>query len=37
VNGEGGSPTLEELIASIVKNYPGRQVEVAHNIIRITP
>jgi hypothetical protein len=37
VNGEGGSPTLEELIASIHANYPGRQVEVAHNIIRITP
>ena len=37
VNGEGGSPTLEELIASIHANYPGRQVEVARNIIRITP
>ena len=37
VNGEGGSPTLEELIASIRSNYPNRQVEVASNIIRITP
>lgn len=37
VNGEGGSPTLEELIASIHANYPDRQVEVADNIIRITP
>ncbi|MGC2111160.1 MAG: hypothetical protein WA655_16710 [Candidatus Korobacteraceae bacterium] len=37
VNGEGGSPTLDELIASIHANYSDRQVEVAHNIIRITP
>jgi hypothetical protein len=37
VNGEGGSPTLEELIASIDASYPERQVEVARNIIRITP
>ncbi len=37
VNGEGGSPTLEELIASIHANYPDRQVEVTRNIIRITP
>ena len=37
VNGEGGSPTLEELIASIRSNYPHREVEVANNIIRITP
>ena len=37
VNGEGGSPTLDELIASIQSNYPDRQVEVKRNIIRITP
>jgi hypothetical protein len=37
VNGEGGSPTLDELIASIRANYPQRLVEVARNIIRITP
>lgn len=37
VNGEEGSPTLEELIASIHANYPNRLVEVARNIIRITP
>lgn len=37
VNGQGGSPTLEELVASIHANYPDRQVEVASNIIRITP
>jgi len=37
VNGEGGSPTLEELIGSIQADYPDRHVEVARNIIRITP
>jgi hypothetical protein len=37
VNGEGGSPTLDELIGSIQSNYPDRQVEVVRNIIRITP
>ncbi len=37
VNGEGGSPTLAELITSIQANYPDRQVEVVRNIIRITP
>ena len=37
VNGEGGSPTLEELISSIRANYPERQVEVERNIIRIIP
>jgi hypothetical protein len=37
INGEGNSPTLAELIASIEKSYPQRKVEVARNIIRITP
>ena len=37
INGEGNSPTLQQLIASIERNYPNRQVEVARNIIRITP
>ncbi len=37
INGEGNSPTLQQLIASIEQNYPNRQVEVARNIIRITP
>ena len=37
INGEGGSPTLEQLIAMIEANYPDRRVEVARNIIRITP
>ena len=37
INGEGNSPTLETLIASIERDYPQRQVEVERNIIRITP
>ena len=37
VNGEGGSPTLEELTRAIEVNYPARRVEIAQNIIRITP
>jgi len=37
INGEGGSPTLPELIALVESNYPRRRIEVAHNIIRITP
>ncbi len=37
IRGEGASPTLEELIASIRSHYPNRQVEVDRNILRITP
>ncbi len=37
VNGQGGSPTLKELVSSIERTYPHRHVEVARNIIRITP
>lgn len=37
INGEGGSPTLPELIALVESQYPHRRIEVAHNIIRITP
>ncbi len=37
VNGEGGAPTLGELITSIRAAHPKRRVEVADNIIRITP
>ncbi len=36
INGEGGSPTLPELIALVESRYPNRRVEVARNIIRIT-
>ena len=37
VNGEGGSPTLDQLVSAIQSDFPNRQVEVARNIIRITP
>lgn len=37
INGEGGSPTLPELIALVEFNFPKRRVEVGYNIIRITP
>jgi hypothetical protein len=37
INGEGGSLTLPELIAFVESSYPNRRVEVAQNIIRITP
>jgi hypothetical protein len=37
VNGQAGAPTLDKLIASIESAYPNRLVEVAHNILRITP
>jgi hypothetical protein len=37
INGEGGSPTLPELIALVESRYPNRRVGVACNIIRITP
>lgn len=37
LNGEAGAPRLEDLIASLHANYPDQQVEVAHNIVRITP
>lgn len=32
-----GVAGLSELLASITSSYPDRQVEVAHNMIRITP
>ena len=35
--GEDGSPGAEELISSIQRAYPDRQVEIARNILRITP
>jgi hypothetical protein len=37
INGDGGSPTLPELITLVESRYPNRRVEVARNIIRITP
>jgi hypothetical protein len=32
-----GVAGLKDLLASIASNYPDRQVEVEHNIIRVTP
>jgi hypothetical protein len=37
IRDERGSPMLPKVIASIESSYPNRRVEVAHNIIRITP
>lgn len=37
INGEGGSPTLAELMAFVEASYADRRVEVSRNIIRITP
>lgn len=37
IKDERGSPILAQVIASIESSYPGRQVTVAHNIMRITP
>jgi hypothetical protein len=34
-NGRGGYPTIEELRERIAREYPGRQMDVKHNIIRI--
>jgi hypothetical protein len=37
IRDEAGSPILPQVIASIESDYPGRRVEVGHNILRITP
>jgi hypothetical protein len=34
-DGRGGYPTLAELQQRITREYPGRQMDVKHNIIRI--
>ena len=34
-NGRGGYPTLEELQQRVAREYPGRQMDVKDNIIRI--
>ena len=34
-NGRGGYPTIEELRQRITHEYPGREMDVKHNIIRI--
>ena len=34
-NGSGGYPTLDELRQRVTREYPGREMEVKDNIIRI--
>jgi hypothetical protein len=37
LNGQNGAPTVAELTARIQAEFPGRMVEVRHDILRITP
>jgi hypothetical protein len=37
LNGENGAPTIEQLKQQIESEFPGRSVEVKHDILRITP
>ncbi|MBZ5532704.1 MAG: class I SAM-dependent methyltransferase [Acidobacteriia bacterium] len=37
LNGENGSPTVDQLKQRIAAQFPGRVVEVKHDILRITP
>jgi hypothetical protein len=37
LNGLNGAPTVAELTARIQSAFPGRKVEVKHDILRITP
>ncbi len=37
LNGQNGAPTVEQLKQSIETQFPGRSVEVKHDILRITP
>jgi hypothetical protein len=37
IKDKNGSPRLAQVIASIAADYPNRRVEVARNILRITP
>ncbi len=36
LNGQNGAPTVEQLKQRIGSEFPGRQVEVKHDILRIT-
>lgn len=36
LNGQNGSPTVDQLKQRIAAQYPGRAVEVKHDILRIT-
>lgn len=37
LNGQNGAPTVEQLAQRIEASFPGRKVEVKHDILRITP
>jgi hypothetical protein len=37
LNGQNGAPTVEQLKQRIEKAYPGREVSVKYDILRITP
>jgi hypothetical protein len=37
LNGQNGAPTVEQLKQRIAAEFPGREVEVKHDILRITP
>jgi hypothetical protein len=37
LNGQNGAPTVEQLKQRIAADFPGRSVEVKHDILRITP
>jgi hypothetical protein len=37
LNGQNGAPTVEQLTERIAAQFPGRAVEVRHDILRITP
>ncbi|HEX7288421.1 MAG TPA: hypothetical protein VF532_19710 [Candidatus Angelobacter sp.] len=37
LNGQNGAPTVEQLKQRIEAAYPGREVSVKHDILRVTP
>ena len=37
LNGQNGAPTVDQLKQRIETDFPGREVEVKHDILRITP
>jgi hypothetical protein len=37
LNGQNGAPTVDQLKQQIESEFPGRKVEVKHDILRITP
>lgn len=37
LNGQNGAPTIADVTRSVESDFPGHKVEVAYNILRITP